>query len=112
DAVDHRRLQRVVMQHRRVEESRKLGLAPHDLFRLAANAKPDRVDGVESAACFRLMLGHGHSCAVSTQVERTSLGFRSIWDRAAAIQCWIVDHSLPLAGEARAQTVPIPMFVS
>ena len=60
DAMHDRRLQRVVMQNGRIEEGREFRLAPDDLFRLAADAHPYRIDRVEFAARFRLMLGHGH----------------------------------------------------
>ena len=45
--VDHGRLQRVVMQNGRIDEGRELGLAPYGLFRLAADARPYRIDSIE-----------------------------------------------------------------
>ena len=44
------------MQDRRIDERRDFGLAPRDLFRLAADARPDRIDRVEYRPC--LLLGH------------------------------------------------------
>jgi hypothetical protein len=46
-SVDHGRLQRVVMQDGRIDEGRELGLAPYRFFRLAADARPHRIDGIE-----------------------------------------------------------------
>ena len=50
---------RVVMQDRRIDEARKLGLAPRDLLGLVADARPDRVDLVEPVDGLELLLGHG-----------------------------------------------------
>ena len=58
DAVDDRRLQRVVMQDGRIDEGRELGLAARDLLGLAADLRPDRIDLVERAGRSRLLLGH------------------------------------------------------
>ena len=44
DAMHHRALQCVVMQDRRIDEGRELGLAPHDLFGLLAHPRPDRIE--------------------------------------------------------------------
>jgi hypothetical protein len=57
DAVDDRCLQRVVMQDGRIDEGRELGLATRDLFGLAADARPDRVNLVERTSS-RLLLSH------------------------------------------------------
>jgi hypothetical protein len=35
------------MQNGRIDEGRELGLAPYGLFRLAADARPYRIDGIE-----------------------------------------------------------------
>src|SRR5579862_2097793 len=45
--IDHGRLEGVVMQNGRIDESRELRLAPRALFRLAADARPYRIDGIE-----------------------------------------------------------------
>ena len=58
DAVDDRRLQRVMMQDGRIDEGRKLGLAARDFLGLAADARPDRVHLVERARHSCLLLGH------------------------------------------------------
>src|SRR5262249_21470542 len=61
DAVDDRRLERIVMEDRGVNEGRKLRLVPGDVLGFAADALPNRVDGVELAA--GRMLSHaGASC--------------------------------------------------
>ena len=51
-AMDDRGFERVVMQDGRIDEGRELGLAPHDLLGLVADARPDRIDLVERAAAF------------------------------------------------------------
>src|SRR5262245_61957150 len=51
----------VVMKDGRIDEGRKLRLAANDLFGLAADARPDRIDLVERVYSFRLFTGHGDS---------------------------------------------------
>ncbi len=58
DTMHHRLLERVMVQDRRIDEARKLGLAPRHLFGLVADARPDRVDLVEPADRLELLLGH------------------------------------------------------
>jgi hypothetical protein len=57
NAVNDRRLQRVVMQNRRIDESRELGLAPCDLLGLAEDSGPDRVYLFQPSRS-DLLLGH------------------------------------------------------
>ena len=57
NAVNDRRLQRVVMQNRRIDERRELGLAPCDLLGLATDARPDRVYLIQPSGS-HLLLGH------------------------------------------------------
>src|ERR1700720_1038414 len=45
--IDHGRFERVVMQNGRIDEGGELGLAPYGLFRLTADARPYRIDGIE-----------------------------------------------------------------
>ena len=69
DAVHDRLLERVVMQDRRIDEARKLRLAPHHLLGLVADARPDRIDLVEPVYGLELLLGHGSlrlGCAMFT----------------------------------------------
>ena len=47
DAMDDRGFQSIVMQNVFVDEGRELRLAAHDIFRFAADARPDRIDLVE-----------------------------------------------------------------
>ena len=47
--MDHARLERVVMQNGRIDERGEFGLAAHNVFRLAADARPDRIDLIEAA---------------------------------------------------------------
>jgi hypothetical protein len=42
-----------------VDEARKLGLAPHHVLGLVANARPDRIDLVEPVRGLELLLRHG-----------------------------------------------------
>ena len=44
DAMHHRILQPVVMQHGRIDEGGELRLAANDVFRLGAHAIPDRIE--------------------------------------------------------------------
>jgi hypothetical protein len=44
DAMHDRIFEPLVMQHRRVDEGRKLRLAADDFFRFLANMRPDRVE--------------------------------------------------------------------
>ena len=73
DAVDHRGLQRVVVQDRRIDEGRELGLAPHDLLGLAADARPDRVDLVERVGGSRLLLGHDRLPRIRSRVSSSTI---------------------------------------
>src|SRR6476661_3484229 len=59
NAVNDSRLQCVVVQDGRIDEGRKLGLAPRDLLGLATDARPYRVHLLQSAGS-HLMLGHDH----------------------------------------------------
>ena len=59
DAVDDRGFQRVVVQDVFVDEGRELRLAARDVLRLAADARPDRIDLVEALGGPRLILSHG-----------------------------------------------------
>src|SRR6478736_3378760 len=56
-AVNDRRLQRVVMQNRRIDERRQLGLASCDLLGLTTDARPDRVYLIQPSGS-HLLLGH------------------------------------------------------
>ena len=51
--------QSIVMKNVFVDESRELRLAARDVFRLAADACPDRIDLVEGPCGPRLILSHG-----------------------------------------------------
>ncbi len=59
DAVDDRGFQRVVVQDVLVDEGGELRLAARDVLRLAADARPDRIDLVEGLCRPCLKLGHG-----------------------------------------------------
>ena len=59
DAMHHRFLQPVVMQHGRIDEGGKLRLAADDVFRLAAHAIPDRIERRQFGT-LRIDLMHGH----------------------------------------------------
>jgi hypothetical protein len=48
-------------QDGRIDEARKLGLAPHYLFGLVTDTRPDRIDVVERTRSFRLDLSHAVS---------------------------------------------------
>ena len=50
DAVDDRGFQRVVVQDVLIDEGGELRLAARDVLRLAADARPDRIDLVEALA--------------------------------------------------------------
>ncbi len=54
--VNDRSLEGVVVQDGRVNEGRELGLASDHVLRLAADAEPNRIDGVEGRS--RLVLRH------------------------------------------------------
>ena len=56
DPLHNRSLQRVVVQHIRINEGRDLRLAARDFLRLAADAGPHRIDSVENRT--GLVLGH------------------------------------------------------
>ena len=56
--MDDRGFERVVMQDCRIDETCELGFAPHDLFRLAADARPNRVHLFQRMCGFHLVLGH------------------------------------------------------
>ena len=51
DAMHHRMLEPLVMQHGRVDEGGQFGLAADDVLRLAADALPDRIECGELATC-------------------------------------------------------------
>src|ERR1700692_4903975 len=62
--IDHGRLERVVVQDGRIDEGGELRLAAYDLFGLATDARPYRIDGIEGRP--DLMLRHrivSHSTA-------------------------------------------------
>ena len=63
DAVDHRIFEAAVMQHRRIDEGRKLGLAMDDVLRFAADPVPDRIKRCELSS--RIDLMHCHGSALS-----------------------------------------------
>ena len=44
EAMHHRVLQAIVMQHGRIDKGGKLGLAANDVFRLGPHAIPDRIE--------------------------------------------------------------------
>ena len=54
--IDHGRFERVVVQNGRIDEGGKLRLAAYRLFRLATDARPYRIDGIEGR--LGLMLRH------------------------------------------------------
>ena len=70
DAVHDRGLEPVMVQDRGVDEARKLGLAPHHVLGLVADARPDRVDRVEPVRGLELLLGHG-SLVAEREVSST-----------------------------------------
>ena len=60
-AMHHRLFQAVVMQDGGIEEGRKRGLAPHDVFGLLADLRPYRIefaDGCQSGLLRHLSLRH------------------------------------------------------
>ena len=59
DAMHDRGLEPVMVQDRGIDEARKLGLAPHHVLGLVADARPDRIDRVEPVRGLELLLGHG-----------------------------------------------------
>jgi len=59
DAMHHRILQPVVMQHGRVDKGGELRLAANDVFRLAAHPIPDRIERRQFGT-LRIDLMHGH----------------------------------------------------
>ena len=61
DPMHHRRLQRVVVQDRGIDEGADLGLAADDVFRLGADARPHRIDLVKGRLGPRLLLRHESS---------------------------------------------------
>jgi len=54
EAMRNRRLERIVMQNRRIDEGGELRLTAHSLFGLAAKARPNRIDRVERRLSLRL----------------------------------------------------------
>ena len=58
ETMHHRIFQAIVMQHGRIDEGRKLRLAADDVFRLAADAIPDRIERRQPA--LRIDLMHCH----------------------------------------------------
>src|SRR5262245_13392170 len=61
DAMPDGGVVRVVVKDGRRDEGRKLRLAANDLFGLAADARPDRIDLVERVYSFRLFPSHDDS---------------------------------------------------
>ena len=59
DAMDHGVFQAAVVQHRRIDEGRKLGLTVDDILRLAPDPVPDRIEGCELSSRIDLMHCHG-----------------------------------------------------
>ena len=62
DPMDHRILEALVMQHGRIDEGSKLGLATDDVLRLAPDAVPDRIERGELRT-LRIDLMHCHDCS-------------------------------------------------
>ena len=62
DPMDHRILEALVMQHGRIDEGSKLGLAADDVLRLAPDAIPDRIERGELRT-LRIDLMHCHDCS-------------------------------------------------
>ena len=54
DAVNDRGLERVVVQDVLIDEGRELRLAARDVLRLAADARPDRIDLIEAPLAGRV----------------------------------------------------------
>ena len=63
--VDDGRFERVVVQDGRIDEGGQFRLAPHHVFRLAADARPDRIDGIERR--LHLILRHRQSSRKTTR---------------------------------------------
>src|SRR5690606_30695232 len=59
DALRDRALERVVIEDRRENETRKRRLARGNFCGFITNARPDRIDDLKSTRDFRLTLGHG-----------------------------------------------------
>ena len=59
ETMHHRIFEAAVMQHGRIDELGKLGLAANDVFRLAPDAVPDRIERGE-LRCLRVDLMHCH----------------------------------------------------
>ena len=57
-AMHDRGFERVVMQDGRIDEGRELGLAPHGLLGLVADARPNRIDLVERVCGSCVSLRH------------------------------------------------------
>ncbi len=51
DAMHHRILEALMMQHGGIDEGRQFRLAPENVFRLAADAIPDRIERRKLAPC-------------------------------------------------------------
>ena len=68
--VDDGRFKGVVMQNARIDEGGQLRLAPHHLFRLAADARPYRIHGIER----RLHLILRHRSASREQPDPIIIG--------------------------------------
>ena len=78
DAMHDRGLERVVVQDRGVDEARKLGLAPHDLLGLVADARPDRVDRVEPVRGLELLLCHEAVVAPRISLAQLEIAVESL----------------------------------
>ena len=59
DAMHDRVLEPLVMQHRRIDEGRKLRFAPDDFFRFLPDMRPDRIELAQGGLRIELGLGHG-----------------------------------------------------
>ena len=69
DAMDHRILEAIVMEHRRIDEGRQLGFAVDDVLRLAPDPIPDRIErGKLRTLRIDLMYCHGFSLGLLSQI--------------------------------------------
>ena len=76
DPVHHRRLQRVVVQDRGIDEGADLGLAPDHILGLGADLGPDRIDLLEGRLGPGLLLRHGSPLPELRAVVLAQLGRR------------------------------------
>ena len=72
DAMHDRILEPLVMQHRRVDEGRKLRLAADDVFRFLADMRPDRIELAERGLRIELGLGHVVSSRQFHEADHTT----------------------------------------